>query len=91
MANALKVRAFIAEIAGRPNNVTEDEIRWVVDQLANLGVETSRDGNDHQVMYTVEGEQFGICTHHKGAKQIKRCYVKAFLTAMSNTGWYEDD
>lgn len=91
MANASKVRAVIVEIAGRQNNVTEGEIRWVVDQLGNLGLETSRDENDHQAMYTVEGQQFGICTHHKGAKQIKRWYVKGFLAAMSNIGWYEDE
>lgn len=86
-----KIRAFIAEIAARPNNVTEADIKWVVDQLGNLGLYTSRDTNVHQVMYTVEGEQFGICTHHRGGKQIKRCYVRQFLAAMSNIGWYEDD
>jgi hypothetical protein len=91
MANESKVRAYIAEIAGRPNNVTEDEIHWVVDQLDNLGLDTARDANDHQVMYTVGGEQFGICTHHRGAKQIKSCYVRKFLAAMSNIGWYEDE
>jgi hypothetical protein len=91
MATETKVRALIQEIAGRPNNVTEDEIKWVVDQLENLGLETSSERNDHQVMYSVEGEQFGICTHHRGAKQIKRCYVRLFLTAMSNIGWYEDE
>jgi hypothetical protein len=91
MATESKVRAFIAEIAGRPNNVTESEIEWVVDQLDALGLETSRDSNGHQVMYCVQGEQFGVCTHHRGAKQIKKCYVRRFLVAMSNIGWYEDE
>lgn len=91
MATEEKIKGFILEIAGRPNNVTEDEIKWVVDQLAKLGRETLRDANDHQVMYSVDGEQFGVCTHHRGGKQIKRCYVRNFLAAMSRIGLYEDD
>lgn len=91
MATENKVRAAIAEIAGRPNNVTEREIEWVVNQLQNLGFQTSRDSNGHQAMYSVGGEQFGICTHHKGGKQIKKCYVLQFLNAMSNIGWYESE
>lgn len=91
MATESKVKAFIKEIAGRPKNVTEDEIHWIVDQLTSLGLETSRDSNGHQVMYVVAGEQFGVCTHHRGSKQIKNCYVRKFLAAMANIGWYEDD
>jgi hypothetical protein len=91
MASESKVRAAIAEIAGHPNNVTEDEIHRIVDQLGSLGLETERDCNGHQVMYTVAGEQFGICVHHRGSKQIKRCYVRKFLDAMANIGWYGDD
>jgi hypothetical protein len=90
MANESKVRALISEIAGRPNNVTEADIEWVVGQFEKLGLEVSRDRNDHQMMYSVDGEQFGICTHHKGVKQIKKCYVQGFLAAMSRIGWYED-
>jgi hypothetical protein len=91
MAKENTIRAFIAEIAGRPNNVTEDDIKWVVDQLGSLGLETSHERNDHQVMYSVDGEQFPICTHHRGGKQIKRCYVRRFLSVMSSIGWYEDE
>ena len=46
--------------------------------------------NDHQRMYSVDGVRFGICTHHPGSKQIKSAYVKEFLRAMSDTGWYEN-
>lgn len=90
MATEEKIRAFILEISKRPNNVTADEIKWVVNQLENLGLDTWSETNGHQVMYSIEGEQFGVCTHHKGGKQIKRCYVREFLTAMINIGWYED-
>jgi len=90
MVTIEKVRAFISEIAGRPNNVTAEEIGWVVERLGNLGLTTSKISNGHQVMYNVEGQQFGIATHHRGASQIKACYVRRFLAAMSNIGWYED-
>lgn len=89
MATEEKVREFIAEIAGRQKNVTESEIKWVVDQLESLGREVWRVSNEHQVMYCVDGAQFGVCTHHKGGKQIKSCYVRRFLTAMSDIGLYE--
>jgi hypothetical protein len=90
MVTIEKVRAFISQIAERPNNVTAEEIGWVVERLADLGLSTSKISNGHQVMYNVEGQQFGIATHHRGASQIKACYVRKFLAAMSNIGWYED-
>ena len=41
-------------------------------------------------MYAIDGVRFGICTNHPGKKQIKAIYVKQFLRAMAETGWYED-
>jgi hypothetical protein len=89
MADAEKIKRTIREIAGRKQNVTLAEIERVMNQLKGHCAVTSIE-NDHQRMYAIDGVRFSICTHHPGTKQIKAIYVKQFLRAMAETGWYED-
>ena len=92
MSDLKKIKAKIKEIAGRRANVTLEEIVWVVSQLKEHGYETdSRPAGDHQTIFSVDSEIFGICTHHKGGRQLKRCYVKEFINAMIGLGLYEDN
>jgi len=89
MPNMEKIKQSIREIAGRKQNVTLAEIERVMSQLKDHCAVSSVE-NDHQRMYAIDGVRFGICTHHPGTKQIKAIYVKQFLRAMAETGWYED-
>jgi hypothetical protein len=92
MADLKKIKATIKEIAGRRANVTIQEIEWVVSQLKQNGYKTeSHTAGDHQTIFTVETEIFGICTHHRGGRQLKRWYVNAFMNAMIKLGLYDDD
>jgi hypothetical protein len=84
-----KIKRSVQEIAGRKHNVTLAEIERVMSQLGDHCTVTSVE-NGHQRMYAIDGVRFGVCTHHPGRKQIKAIYVKEFLRAMSETGWYED-
>lgn len=88
MASEEKIRQFINELSNRKNNVSVDDIEWVMKQLEAFGRVTRRQ-NDHQVLYTFQGRPFGIATHRNGGKQLKAVYVKEFLEAMSETGWFE--
>ena len=88
MASADKIRERIREIGSHPKNVSVSDIEWVMGQLANFtGVRLTT--NVHAHIWTVDGETFSVCTHHKGSKQLKPVYVKNFLNAMIKTGWYE--
>ena len=89
MATEEKIRRAIKELAERKQNVTLSQIEWVMGQLAHHGKVTQVD-NEHQRLYSFEGRRFGIGTHHPGQKQIKAIYLKNFLQAMMETGWYED-
>ena len=90
MSNEEKVRRTIKQIAARKQNVTLDEIDWVMNQIAKHGCLVVVE-NDHQRIYSLDGVRFGVCTHHSGRKQIKAIYVKAFISAMRDLGWYEED
>lgn len=88
MASEEKIKQFIKELSGRKNNVPIDDIEWVMRQLEAFGLVT-RKQNDHQVLFTFNGRPFGLATHRSGGKQLKAVYVKEFLEAMSETGWFE--
>jgi len=88
MATEDKIRQEIRAIAQRRKNVRLEEIEWVINQLRTFGTVSIRE-NDHQRMYSFNGHRFGVCTHHPGA-QINHAYVRGFLLAMSDAGWYED-
>ena len=86
MAEREKVEELIREIEGRRKNTTLQEIERIVNQLHILGYETSKRGTSHNMMFRVGEQKFSICSHNRGSKQLKRCYVDAFLNAMSELG-----
>lgn len=86
-----KIRETIRDIAERPKNISESEIKWVVDQLKEHGFNVRKPRKTrHGQLYGINSVRFQICTHHPGGKQIKRCYVEDFLNAMTELGLYED-
>ena len=44
----------------------------------------------HGVLYGVGTVRFGVCSHNRGGKQVKRCYVDDFISAMIELGLYEE-
>lgn len=88
MATANKIKELILEIASKPNNVTLADIERVMRMLESFGTVTVK-GNVHRKMWCFQGALFGVCTHHRGSKQLNPAYVKEFLNAMMKTGWYE--
>jgi hypothetical protein len=89
MASIEKIKATIAEIAQRRKNTTASEIEWVVNQLAAQGHPVKARPTSDGVLYRVGRTRFGVCTHNRGAKQVKQCYVDDFLDAMIELGFYE--
>jgi len=91
MDNLQRVRERIREIAGRRHNVKFSEIEWVFSQLKSNGFPNARSRNNgHQTIFSVAGQRFGVCTHNPGSKQIKACYVDAFLQVMIELELYEE-
>ena len=88
MASADKIRARIREIGNRQRNVTLGDIEWVMSQLEQFAQVTLMT-NVHTHQWTIDGVPFNVCIHHKGSKQLKAPYVKSFLNAMIDTGWYD--
>ncbi|HCC57015.1 MAG TPA: hypothetical protein DEQ47_07060 [Solibacterales bacterium] len=93
MADLDKVRARIKAIAeGGRSNVTLEDIQWVVSHLGRNGYRTSvRSAGDHQQLFVVGQQIFGICTHRRGSRQLKRHYVDVFVNAMIVLELYEED
>ena len=89
MASEEKIRERIREIAGRKNNVDAADIDWVMNQLKQFGNVSVETENVHIKMWRFDDEIFSICPHTKGGCQLKPVYVKNFLNAMMNTGWYD--
>ena len=90
MSDLAKIRGRLREISERQNNVTIEEIEAVVTALGNLGYSVrSRQAGNHGMLFAIDQVRFGVCTHNKGSKQIKRCYVKNFLSKMIELGIYE--
>jgi hypothetical protein len=79
-----KVKRRIAEISSRPNNVTLYDIEWVVSRLKDLGHDVRRsDNGSHIHLFVVSGVRFSVCSHNRGQRQIKPCYVREFRDAMT--------
>jgi hypothetical protein len=62
----------------------------VIQRLSVLGFKTRITENEHQMLFTVDGKKFSVCTHHRGGSQLKACYVKDFLATMMDLGLYDD-
>lgn len=90
MADLKRVQARIAELAGRRKNVTIEEMEWVVSQLKALGYDTNVRGTQHNKMFRVGRAFFSVCSHNKGSRQVKSCYVDNFLKAMIELELYEE-
>jgi hypothetical protein len=90
MTNVDRIRTEIAQIAQRRKNTTAAEIKWVVDQLAMNGYAVKSRKLSDGVLYTVESVRFSVCTHNRGNKQIKACYVDDFLQRMIEIGLYDE-
>jgi len=90
MASIEKIKAEIAQIAQRRKNTTSSDIEWVVNQLKQNGYAVRSRSLSDGVLYGVGSVRFSVCTHNPGNKQVKPCYVDAFLEAMIEIGMYED-
>lgn len=89
MADPEKVKAKIRDIAGRRNNVTLDEIEWVVNQLGEFYPVGAREAR-HGKLFRVANQRFMVNSHNPGSKQVKPYSVDDFVDAMTELGWYED-
>ena len=85
-----RLRLDILEISQSRRNVTNDDMLRVLNRLATIVPVTIRD-TGHGLMVTLPNAILRICTHHKGSKQIKVCYVNNFLDAMRELGFFEDE
>jgi hypothetical protein len=83
-----RIRKAIEEIAAKPRSVLFAEIDWVMTHLRDdLGYRVRITGQNQHYTYTINGLQpFQVCDHHKGQKQVKPVYVRAFLARMMELG-----
>jgi len=93
MADDSRVRERIAEIVGRPENVTHDEIEWVMNQLQAKGYAVKKRKARHGHLWSVsdgtECARFMVNVHNPGNKQVKQYSVAEFANAMIKLGWYD--
>ncbi len=89
MADVESVRHKINEIAQKRKNVTLKEIKWVVEQLRDYFPVSVRRAK-HGRLFSVGSKRFTVSSHNPGSKQVKSCYVDAFIDAMTELGWYEE-
>jgi hypothetical protein len=90
MAELYKIKATIADIAQRGQNVMLSEIEWVATQLISHGYEvTSRDAR-HGKLFRIGSQRFMVNCHNPGSKQVKNYSVQDFVNAMAELGLYED-
>jgi hypothetical protein len=90
MAELKKIRQKIGELAGRRKNVTAEEIEWVANQLKQHGYVVTCRQTTHGKLFGVNAQRFSVCCHNPGSRQVKTCYVDAFLDAMIDLELYED-
>jgi len=88
MANESRIKEAIADIVTRRNNVTLEEIDWVMRHLSALLEVSDRDAR-HGKLYNVAGRRFMVNFHNPGNKQVKPYSVDEFRDAMIDIGWYE--
>lgn len=83
-----EVKARVAQIAERPRNVELDEIVWVIKRLEKYFPVNIRDF-PHGVIFRIADQRFTVTGHNPGSKQVKPCYVRKFLRAMTALGIYD--
>src|SRR5262249_7357285 len=85
-----RVKKAIAAIAGRRNNVTLNEIEWVVERLVGRFPIRRRQAR-HGVLFGVGSQRFMVNCHNPGSKQVKSYSVDEFINAMAELGLYEGE
>ena len=85
-----RLRKSIQDIAQRRNNVTLDEIEWVMQKLA-AKYKTRRRHARHGVLFGIEDHRFMVSGHNPGSKQVKSYCVDAFIEVMEDLGLYEEE
>jgi len=94
MADDVRIRERIAEIAGRPKNVTLDEIEWVMKQLHTQGYKVTKRKARHGFLWSATDGQtvarFMINAHNPGSRQVKGYSVGEFVDAMMKLGFYDE-
>jgi hypothetical protein len=91
MADLERVKAEIAELAGRPKTVRFSEIERIVGQLAKLGYKAGGRPVRHGKLFWVGDKTFQVTSHNRGSSHIKSCYVEGFLDAMLGLGLLEEE
>lgn len=91
MPDLKRIQDQIRSMEGRPNNVGESEITKIVEKLReDHGLDAGFRNTGHGKICWIGKHTFSICTHNRGSKQLKACYVKAFIKAAMEAGIYED-
>jgi hypothetical protein len=85
-----RVKTAIREIAKRRNNVTLNEIEWVIGKLGGTYSIRRREAR-HGVLFGVGSQRFMINYHNPGNKQVKSYSVDGFINAMIELGLYEEE
>lgn len=94
MSDDRRIRERIAELVGRPKNVTQDEIEWVMNQLEARGCQVKKRKARHGFLWSISDGQvclrFMVNVHNPGSKQVKSYSVSEFADAMMKLGWFDD-
>jgi len=91
MASLERVKEDIAKLAQRRNAVEFSEIKRIVEQLGKLGYSVAQRRANETYLFRVSDHRFGVCTHNRGDKHVKACYVKEFLETMGNLGLFDGE
>jgi hypothetical protein len=85
-----RLRALIQDIAQRRNNVTLDEIEWVMEKLSGT-YNVRRRVARHGVLFGIGDRRFMVNHHNPGSAQIKSYSVDDFVDVMTELGWYDEE
>jgi hypothetical protein len=89
MADRGRISRALADIASRPNAVTFEEVCQIVNQIRLLGEVAVKDRpTTHGYQFTIGSQIVRVKKNPRG--QMKACYVRDFLGAMVDLGYYEE-
>jgi hypothetical protein len=91
MAELVRIKTEIAQLAARRKSVRFSEIEKLVAQLKGLGFRVDSRRVRHGTMFLVGDRTFQITSHNRGSGHIKSCYVDTFLDAMTDLGLFDED